>query len=226
MPSPGSFAEIYQRLAVQGQEILSVHISSGLSNTLNAAQVGAKMLSGVLVEHVDTLTLSGGERFQVLAAALAARSGKSKEFILERLAKIRAATETIYTLETLDYLARGGRIGRVQALAGSLLKIKPVIFVDHKDGKYSTLSKERTVPKAIQTIADHLVKKYQKTGVWVAILHGQAEDYSIEITEKLSATLNIMKLDVMRISPVLGVHTGPGIVGAAVVPASLMQDLE
>ena len=226
LPSPGVFTEIYRKLAAQGQEIISIHISSGLSNTLNAAQVGAKNLSGSLVEHVDTLTLSGGERYQVLAAALAARAGKSKDFILERLERIRESTETIYTLETLDYLARGGRIGRVQALAGSILKIKPVIFVDHKDGKYSTLSKERTIPKAMDTITGHLSQKYQRTSLWVSVMHGQAEDYAATLSEKLGQALNIAKLEVMRISPVLGVHTGPGIVGAAAVPASLMQDLE
>jgi len=85
-----------------------------------------------LVSVVDSMTLSGGERFQVLAAARAAKANWNKEAILERLQKIRDNTEVIYTLETLEYLARGGRIGRVQALLGSVLKLKPVIHVDHK----------------------------------------------------------------------------------------------
>jgi len=74
---------------------------------------------------VDTLTLSGGERFQVLAAALAVKAGWTMQAVQERLAKIRSMTEVVYTLETLEYLARGGRIGRVKAMAGALLHLKP-----------------------------------------------------------------------------------------------------
>ncbi|HSB66745.1 MAG TPA: DegV family protein, partial [Anaerolineales bacterium] len=120
-PSTGIFSNIYQKLVDLGEEVISIHISSGLSGTLRSAQMGAERLPGLLVSMVDSLTLSGGERFQVLAAALAARAGRNKEFILDRLSKIRAATEVVYTLETLEYLQRGGRIGRVQALAGALL---------------------------------------------------------------------------------------------------------
>ena len=140
----------------QGEEVLSIHISSGLSGTIESARSGAAQLPGKVITIVDSLTLSGGERFQVLAAALGARAGRSKEFILERLSKIRETTEVIYTLETLEYLQRGGRIGRVQALAGSLLGIKPLIRVEKSDGKYSTMGRARTIPKALETIANHI----------------------------------------------------------------------
>ena len=92
----------------------------------------------------------------MLAAALAAKAGWTMPAIQQRLADIRAKTEVVFTLETLDYLARGGRIGRVQALAGSLLKIKPVIRVEHADGKYSTVTKSRNISQALTVISDHL----------------------------------------------------------------------
>lgn len=226
-PSSGIFAELYRKVAQTGKSILSIHISSGLSGTINSAFAGAQQAIDVAkVTTWDTLTLSGGERFQVLAAALAARAGWTVQAIQERLAAIRAQTEVIYTLETLEYLARGGRIGRVQALMGSVLKIKPVIRVDRNDGKYSTVSKERTIPHAMQTMADHLHNMYQNTPVWVTVLHGRFHQSADEFSDKLNETLNVAKMEMRRISPVLGVHTGPGIVGAAVVPIHLMEGLE
>jgi DegV family protein with EDD domain len=179
----------------------------------------------VEVTSWDTLTLSGGERFQVMAAALAARSGWALQAILERLEEIRANTEVVFTLETVEYLARGGRIGRVQALAGMLLAIKPVIRVDHADGKYSTVAKIRTVPRGLATITDHLHGMYADTPLWVTVLHGRFAEQAEALAGQLDERLNVAKAEIMRISPVLGVHTGPGVVGAAVVPMWLMEDL-
>lgn len=173
----------------------------------------------------DTMTLSGGERFQVLAAALGLKAGWTMQAILERLEKVRANTEVIYTLETLEYLARGGRIGRVQALMGSVLKLKPVINVSHVDGKYSTVEKSRTIPAAMDAIAANLMGIYGQTPVWVTVLHGRFYDAADSLAKNLSDKMTIAKMEVMRISPVLGVHTGPGIVGAAVLPMNLMEDL-
>ena len=223
-PSAGAFADLYRKLAHLKDEILSIHISSGLSGTLESARLGASQVPEVNVELVDSMTLSGGERFQVLAAAMCAKAGLSKKAILERLDQIRAHTETIYTLETLTYLARGGRIGRVQALAGSLLNLKPIIKVDKADGKYSTAGKQRTIPRALESIRDYLVNTYgSHTPLWVCLLHGQWEEQAKILSGMLEEKLDIAKLEILRISPVLGVHTGPGIVGAAVVPMKYMQ---
>jgi DegV family protein with EDD domain len=126
----------------------------------------------------------------------------------------------------LEYLARGGRIGRVQALMGAALKIKPIIRVDRSDGKYSTVSKSRTIPQALENITEHLHEMYKDTPLWVTVLHGRFYEGAESLSKLLSERLNAARLEVMRISPVLGVHTGPGIVGAAVVPMRLMEDIE
>lgn len=226
-PSTGIFSSIYKKLIDIGEEVISIHISSGLSGTIESAHLGASKIPGKLIDMVDSLTLSGGERFQVLAAAFAARAGRKKEFILDRLSKIRAATEVIYTLETLEYLQRGGRIGRVQALAGALLHIKPIIHVEKSDGKYSTIGKERTIPKALEGITNHIAKVYGKdTPLWVSVLHGQLAEQANKLAEQVKEKVNVGKLEILRISPVLGVHTGPGIVGLAVVPIHLMEGLD
>lgn len=224
-PSSGIFAEIYRKLSEVEKNIFSIHISSGLSGTINSARDGGEQMKDKAnISHWDTLTLSGGERFQVMAAALADKAGWAMDKIQERLKAIREKTEVIYTLDTLEYLARGGRIGRVKAMAGALLNLKPVIRVD-SDGKYSTVTNGRTLGKSITAIADHLVEKYGNTPVWVTVLHGRFAEKADELTEEFKQKLNIAKLEVMRISPVLGVHTGPGIVGAAIVPMDLMSDL-
>ena len=135
--------------------------------------VGAEHIKEAVVNVFDSMTLSGGERFQVLAAAKAAKAGWNLKAILERLEKIRDNTEVIYTLETLEYLARGGRIGRVQALMGSVLKIKPIIRVDHKDGKYTTVGKGRTVSQNLGVIVDHIAEMYGSIPLWATVLHGR-----------------------------------------------------
>lgn len=224
-PSSGIFAELYRKLAAEEREILSVHISSGLSGTINSARdAGEQVKPEVHVSYWDTLTLSGGQRFQVMAAALASRANWALQSMQERLEKIRERTEVIYTLDTLEYLARGGRIGRVKALAGALLNLKPVIRVD-SDGKYSTVTSGRTLGKSMQVIAEHLHHRYAHTPVWVTVLHGRFAEKADVLANELKGKLNIARLEVSRISPVLGVHTGPGIVGAAVVPMELMGDL-
>ncbi len=225
-PSSGKFADLYRKIAETSKDILSVHISSGLSGTFNSARLGAEQVKNAVVNVFDTMTLSGGERFQVLAAALAAKADWGIEAIEERMTAIREQTEVIYTLETLEYLARGGRIGRVQALMGAALKIKPIIRVDRADGKYSTVSKSRTIPQALEGITDHLHEMYKDTPLWVTVLHGRFQNGADKLSKMISERLNATKLEVMRISPVLGVHTGPGIVGVAVVPMKLMEGIE
>ncbi|MGA2489673.1 MAG: DegV family protein [Anaerolineales bacterium] len=224
-PSSGVFNEIYRKVADASRNILSIHVSSGLSGTFNSARVGAEHIKESVVNIFDSMTLSGGERFQVLAAARAAKAGWNLKSILERLEMIREKTEVIYTLETLEYLARGGRIGRVQALMGSVLKIKPIIRVDHQDGKYTTVAKGRTITQNLATIVDHISAIYGSIPLWATVLHGRFAESADALAKSMNSRLNIKKMEILRISPVLGVHTGPGIVGTAVMPMELVEDL-
>jgi DegV family protein with EDD domain len=160
----------------------------------------------------------------VLAADAAAKAGWPTARIVEYLKVLQQKTEVIYTLDTLEYLARGGRIGRVEALAGQLLKIKPIIDVNKSDGKYSTVAKARTLQRAETIIADHLFGLYNSEPVWVTVLHGKFAEHAGFLADQLKKRLNCARLEIMRISPVLGVHTGPNIVGAAVIPMALMAE--
>lgn len=224
-PSAGIFAELYRKISQTDKDIFSMHISSGLSGTINSAQDGGgQVASEANINYWDTLTLSAGERFQVIAAALGIKAGWTMEAIQERLKKIRENTELQYTLDTLEYLARGGRIGRVKALAGALLNLKPVIRVD-TDGKYSTVGNGRTLNKSMAMIVESMKEKFGDTPVWVTMIHGRFAEKADVLAADLKGKLNIAKMDLVRISPALGVHTGPLIVGAAVVPMELISDL-
>ncbi len=225
-PSSGLFEGLYREIAKTDKDIFSIHISSGLSGTLGSARMGAEQVGdNANVMLWDTLSLSGGQRFQVLAAALGERAGWSMQAIQERMAEIRQKNELAYTLDTLEYLQRGGRIGRVQGLMGSLLKLKPVISVEHSDGKYNALGKGRTLPKSIEMISDYFAKVFQNTPLWATVYHGRFSEGAQAIAKSMAEKLNIAKLEMTRISPVLGVHTGPATVGASVVPMALMEDL-
>ena len=226
-PSAGMFADIFRKVVAKGEEALVIHLSSGLSGTIDSARLGAKQIANNLVNIVDSMTLSGGLRFQVLAASRAAKAHWKLPDILKLLETIRQKSEVVYTLDTLTYLARGGRIGRVQALAGSLLNLKPIIHVDRADGKYSTVGKVRTIRRAVNGIVDHIAEMYDKNEpLWISVLHGKFEEQAELLAQALQERLNVAKIEVLRISPVLGVHTGPGIVGAAVLPMRLMEGID
>ena len=223
LPSPGAFLNVYQKLLQSDEDVLSLHISSGLSATIQSARLAATQLPDGKITTVDTMTLSGAERFQVLAAAAAAKAGWAKDSILELLKRIQEQCEIVFTLDTLEYLARGGRIGRVEAVAGTLLHIKPIIQVNKSDGKYSTVGKARTLARAEESIVEHLAQLYGNTPLWVSVLHGRFAAHADTLASAMRAKLNCAKLELLRISPVLGVHTGPGVVGAAVMPLSLVS---
>jgi DegV family protein with EDD domain len=226
LPSSGEFAAIYRKVAQQDKDILSVHISSGLSGTLNAAQMGAEEARPEAnVTIFDSMSLTAGERYPVLAAAFAVRAGWELPAILARLEQVRANTEVVYTLETLEYLARGGRIGRVAAMAGGLLKLKPVIHVEHTDGKYTTVGRGRSISQALGVMTRHLAPIYGSTAVWITVVHGRLPEAADALVAGLRNELNVARTDVLRVSPVLGVHTGPGVVGVAVTPMGLFADL-
>ena len=225
-PSAGKFAEIYRQLSQRDERIISIHISSGLSGTYETSRLGAVQVPQTCIENIDTLTLSGGQRFQVLAAAMGVKAGWSSTAVLNRLKAIQHASEVVFTLDTLHYLARGGRIGRVQALAGSLLHIKPIIEVDKMDGKYNSIGRTRTIKKGLEFICDTIRTRFtDRRPLWVSVMHGQFLEQAEALKERLIASLRVERAEILQISPVLGVHTGPGVVGAAVVPMDLIRDL-
>ena len=145
-PSAGEFAEVYSKLAVAGEDILSIHITSGLSGTYNSAKAGAELVPEANVTVVDAKTLSGAAGWQVEAAARAAKAGWPIDNILTLIKHISDVTDTIYTVKELKYLIHGGRISHMKGLIASMLNLKPLIGVEKENGTYVQL--DRPVPSA------------------------------------------------------------------------------
>jgi len=220
VPSPGDFINMYQKLAEDDPDILSVHISSGLSGTYNAAVSAAAQLPDINITLVDTLSLSAEMGWQVEAAARAIKANWSLEKILELLKTIREASEMIFTLPDLTYLIHGGRISHLKGLLASVLGIKPVIGVDKKTGKYNDLIKVRSFKRAIQAIPEYAAKKFKVgTLLKAQIGHAGNPEGADQLREETNKILNCEWLPDFTISPVLGAHTGRGLVGLLFAPA-------
>ncbi|MFN8597578.1 MAG: DegV family protein [Anaerolineae bacterium] len=222
-PSPGEFVDLYRKVGATDKDILSIHISSGLSGTINSAMQAAKQCPDLHITHVDTKTLSAAEGFQIVAAAQGIRRGWSLDKILERIKQVAEQTEIFFTLDTLHYLQKGGRIGRVQAMAGALLNLKPVITVDKGPGTYITVAKGRSMAKSVAVIAEHVYEKMKQIPAWVHVLHTNSPDMARQLADLIREKLPNAQITFGQIVPVLGVHTGPGCVGAVCGPADVLE---
>lgn len=218
-PSPGDFAELYRKLAATDPEILSIHISSGLSGTLNSARAGAAMVPEAKVTFVDSKTLSAAQGWQVQAAAQAARAGWSIAKTLPVLEKIGALTDTVYTLATLRYLIHGGRISHLKGLVGSVLNLKPLIGIEKAHGTYVMYGQARSLDKAITKMVEHVETQYRRgSALRAQVLHGHNMEGATALRDRLAQVFDCTWLPSSSIAPVLGAHTGPGLVGLAYAP--------
>ncbi|HSL93541.1 MAG TPA: DegV family protein [Bacillota bacterium] len=214
-PSPGEFIELYEALFASGYDsIVSVHLSSGLSGTAAAARQAAETL-GKDIHVFDSHSISAGVAVQVMAAARAVKSGKMLPEVLAILEKCRKNVEVVFTLNTLEYLAKGGRIGKAKGLLGSLLNIKPIIKVE--DGIYVDAGKARSQKQALEQMVDLFVDLAKgRKAVEFVVAEGMAEASGLHLKSRLEETFGIEGI-ICKVGPVVGVHTGPGTVGAAVL---------
>ena len=225
-PSSGDFSELYRKLAADDPDILSIHISSGLSGTVNAARAGAEMVPVAHVTIFDSKTLSGAEGWLVEAAARAIKAGWSKERILAMLERISAVTDTLYTLATLRYLIHGGRINHIKGLLAQVLNIKPIIGVEKERGTYVQHGQARTLDKAILKIADYVMERFAPgTEMRFQVLHGHNASGAALLRQRLEQLFKSTFLPTGSIAPVLGAHTGPGLVGLAFAPLSAFPEM-
>ena len=225
-PSASDFAEMYRRLAATDPDILSIHISSGLSGTVNAAKAGAAMAPEANVTIVDTRTLSAAEGWQVEAAARASKAGWPKERILSLLERVSAATDTLYTLATLKYLIHGGRISHLKGLIASVLNIKPLIGVEKAGGTYVQHGQARTLDRAILRMADHVAAKFSPgAAMRFQIIHGDNARGAAMLRERLDQLFKCAWLPTGSVAPVLGAHTGPGLVGVVYALQAAFADM-
>ncbi|MGV7976677.1 MAG: DegV family protein [Anaerolineaceae bacterium] len=224
-PSVGEFADTYRKLAETDHEILSIHISSGLSGTYNAAEVAAQQVDASITV-LDTLTLSAGTGWQVEAAARAVKAGWGKAKILEMLKQIQAASDTYFTLPDLKYLIAGGRISHLKGLLASLLGIKPIIQVNKTDGKYYDIGKKRSFLKAVQEIPALILKKYGEGAAFrTQIVHASNPEGGEMLRDAMNKVFRCEWVADGLLGPALGAHTGRGMIGLIHAPLAEFPQL-
>ncbi len=215
-PSAGAFAEAYQQAAAPGcSGIVSIHLSAALSGTMNSALLGRDM-AGVScpIVVVDTQSVSMGEGLTVLAAARAAQAGASLDEVAAVAQKTLARVQTRFTLDTLEYLHKGGRLGRAQFFLGSLLNLKPILKVE---GEVHPVERVRTRAKAQERLFDFVQGMGQlEEG---AVLYSTNRDEAQAFAQRVASRFPEGRLHVSRLGPVLGTYAGPGFLGMALLVA-------
>jgi len=225
-PSAGDFAEIYKRLAETDDEILSIHISSGLSGTYNASLAGAAMVPDANVTSIDTKTLSAVVGWQVEAAARCNKAGWTKEQILTTIGQIGDASDSVYTLAELKYLIHGGRISHMKGLIASILNIKPMIGVEKDKGTYVQLGQTRTFKKAVGGLVDLMARQHKPgSSLRVQVLYSDNLEGAEMLREGIDQRFDCTWLPMGPMSLVLGAHTGPSMVGVAYAQQSIFDNI-
>ncbi|WNF38112.1 DegV family protein [Bacillaceae bacterium IKA-2] len=207
-PAAGVFTEVYDRLGADGSEIISIHITSGMSGTVNSAQTGAE-LSKAKVTVIDSKFISFALGFQVIEAAKLAKAGKSVAEIISRINEVKENSALYLMVDTLDYLLKGGRIGRGRALLGSILKIKPIASL--ADGVYTPVSKVRTYPQLIKYLTKQLeTETTNKTIKAVGIAHADNFQLATQLKEAITKVSGFSDIKIVDTTPIISTHTGPG----------------
>lgn len=213
LPLPSDVTAILDTIVEQGYtDILYISISAGLSGSYNLIRLLAMEYSKLNIEVIDSSTLSMGLGFLVMEAAKVIKETGDIAAAKKRVTMVRKSMSTIFVLNTLEYLRKGGRIGKVEGTIGNLLNIKPVIAVND-EGVYYTITKAKGFNKSILAMVDEIKKRYKDKTVNIAVVHGTQIEKAADILENLKASLNIKNFYITQCSPVLGVHTGPGLLG-------------
>ncbi len=217
-PTPLQFLDAYAAAAEAGADsIVSVHLSASLSGTYDAARLAARD-APIPVEVVDTRSIAMGLGFAALNAARAAQAGADQVATAEVARRTAADSQVLFYVDTLEFLRRGGRIGKASAWLGSALRVKPLLHV--VDGEVAPLEKARTANRALGRLTDLAEEAAQGRRVQVAVQHLDAQDRAEGVAQRLREHLRTDVL-VCEVGAVMGVHVGPGLVAIAVSPAEV-----
>jgi len=211
-PSPQDFVNVYQKLAPEADGIVSVHISAKLSGTCNSALQGREMIEkGCPIEVIDSQTTTMGLGMISIAAAKVANAGGSVQEVVEEVRQMIPRMHLLFILDTLKYLALGGRIGKAKALLGSVLNVKPILAI--KEGEVVPAGQVRSRSKGIERLVD-LVQSAASIQD-LAIIYNTTPDEAQTLAERIIPIFTKEKIMLARLGPVLGVHAGPGALAIA-----------
>lgn len=212
-PTPADFVKAIE--AIDADEIVAVCISDRLSGTV-ASATAAKAIANKPIHIVDSGSVSMGLGWQALAAARARNAGATVPEIIAATQAVRGTLQVVFTVETLEYLHRGGRIGAAAKLLGTALQLKPLLTVRPNIGIVEPLEKVRSRKKSMARVVEYLLEQVDASRpLRAAVMHAQAPADGQAVADDLSARLKVSELMVTNVTPVVGTHTGPGVVGIA-----------
>ena len=215
-PTPAALAQRYAQLVEEGYDILSIHISSKLSGTINSAEQAKKTIRNGMIEIVDSQLASLPLGYAALQAAKAAAQGASLEECKQIAIETSKRSSAVFIVDTLEYLHRGGRIGGASAFFGTALKIKPVLEI--KNGLIDAAGRVRTLNKAMDYILDVLEKKMgaDLSNLQLSAVHAESPENANILLEKANSRFKSVGFSMVTdVTPVIGAHVGPGTIGIA-----------
>ncbi|HSS60862.1 MAG TPA: DegV family protein [Candidatus Limnocylindrales bacterium] len=217
-PSAGRFAEAFTELLAHHSDVVSIHISEKLSGTYASAVQGAEMTDPRRVHVIDSQLVSMSLGLLTLAASEIATQGAGAETIVERASAMRDAVQTYFSVATLEFLRRGGRIGRASAMLGSVLQVKPVLCI--RDGLVTPLERVRTFDRALNRVVELTREVDRGKGLCVIVGHADAEADAERVATELEPVCETLMIQ--PLGPVVGAHAGPGVVGVGCYPADIL----
>jgi DegV family protein with EDD domain len=210
-PAVGAFVELYDRLGEDGSEVLSIHMTGGMSGTVSTAKSAATM-TDTKVTVVDSMFITHALAYQVIEAAKMAQEGRTMDEIIKRIEEVRKNSYLYVVVDTLDNLVKGGRIGRGKALIGSLLNIKPIANL--ADGVYTPVTKVRSHGQVVKTLAKIFAEDTAgKTIKAVSIPHVKALPLAESLKEAIEKVSGFKDTQIFYTTPVISTHTGVGAIG-------------
>lgn len=216
LPSPQDTVDLFNLLKQEGYtHVIVVTISSGISGTMNMIRNITDSFEGLTFEIIDSKSLSMGAGFAIVEGAKELEETNDFEKTVNRIKAVLKKTKIYYVVKTLEYLKKGGRIGKVEGTIGELLNIKPIISIN-EDGVYYSYKKVRGRSRSIEELLEIIKESAREKLVNIAVAHGDAFEEAQRLLEKVKALKNIKETVFTQISPVLVVHTGPGLIGVII----------
>ena len=223
-PSIGDFLATWQPLLDDGYDVVSVHLAGGISGTCEAARQAHELLTerglGERVEVLDSESGCGGTGLLVLAACASARAGADKDAVVARVRETRKSLKIWFCLDTLEYLRRGGRIGKAQAWLGGTLRIKPILSLEYE---IMPVERVRTAGRAFERMVDY-AQELRANGAdgWV-VQHIQAPEQAERLIERCREVFDTEPVFTSEVGPVIGTYTGPGLIGVGGIPRAMLN---
>jgi DegV family protein with EDD domain len=223
-PSIGDFLTVWEPLIQSGSDVVSIHLAGGISGTCEAARQAHALLSerglGDRVEVLDSESGCGGTGLLILAARAAARAGADKDAVVAHVREARKSLKIWFCLDTLEYLRRGGRIGKAQAWLGGTLKIKPILSLEYE---ITPVERVRTAGRAFERMVEY-AQQLRDSGCdgWV-VQHIQAPEQAQRLIDRGREIFDSEPVFTSEVGPVIGTYTGPGLIGVGGMPRALLN---